>query len=47
MCGSGWCVVEVLIYVNVIGVENIFFYSDGWMGWSFDNLNLIEVGEYK
>lgn len=47
MCGSGWRAAEVLTYANVIGVENTSLYSDGWMGWSLDNSNLIEVGEHK
>lgn len=47
MCGSGWRAAEVLTYANVIGVEETSLYSDGWMGWSLDNSNLIEVGEHK
>ncbi|NMS91034.1 thiosulfate sulfurtransferase [Clostridioides difficile] len=47
MCGSGWRAAEVLTYANVMGVEDSSLYSDGWMGWSLDNSNPIEVGEYK
>ncbi|MFL8710724.1 rhodanese-like domain-containing protein [Clostridioides sp. GD02377] len=47
MCGSGWRAAEVLTYANVMGVEETSLYSDGWMGWSLDNSNQIEVGAYK
>lgn len=44
MCGSGWRAAEVLYYANVIGLENVSLYSDGWIGWS-NNDNVFETGE--
>ncbi|WP_227861125.1 rhodanese-like domain-containing protein [Clostridioides sp. ZZV14-6105] len=47
MCGSGWRAAEVLTYANVMGFENTSLYSDGWMGWSLDDSNPIEIGDLK
>ncbi|OPJ55413.1 rhodanese-like domain-containing protein [Alkalithermobacter paradoxus] len=47
MCGSGWRAAEVLTYAQVMGLENTSLYSDGWIGWSNDTNNPIEVGEPK
>ena len=44
MCGSGWRASEVYFYAHVIGYENIYLYSDGWIGWSRDNDNPTETG---
>ncbi|WP_250229760.1 rhodanese-like domain-containing protein [Anaeropeptidivorans aminofermentans] len=45
MCGSGWRAAEVLTYANVYGYENSALYSDGWIGWSNDAENPVEIGE--
>ncbi len=34
MCGSGWRVAEIYTYADVMGLENIGIFSDGWIGWS-------------
>lgn len=46
-CGSGWRASEVLTYANVMGLNNVSLYSDGWIGWSFDKSNPRELGEPK
>jgi len=43
MCGSGWRAAEVLTYANVMGLSNTSLYSDGWIGWSNDSRNPVEV----
>lgn len=45
MCGSGWRAAEVFYYADVVGLEDISIYSDGWIGWSNDKSNKIEVGD--
>ena len=44
LCGSGWRAAEVLTFAQVIGLSNTSLYSDGWIGWSNDQNNPIEVG---
>lgn len=44
-CGSGWRAAEVLFYSNVMGAEKNALYSNGWIGWSTNDSNEIEVGE--
>ena len=46
-CGSGWRAAEVLFYSEVMGMKNNALYSNGWMGWSADPQNPIEIGEEK
>ncbi len=47
MCGSGWRAAEVLTYSNIMGYDNTYLYSDGWIGWSNNSENPIETGEPK
>ena len=47
MCGSGWRVAEIYTYANVVGIEDIAIFSDGWIGWSNEPNNSIETGEPK
>lgn len=44
MCGSGWRASEVFFYADVYGIKSITLFSDGWIGWSKDNLPS-ETGE--
>ncbi len=44
-CGSGWRAAEVLTYAQVIGLENVSIYSNGWIEWSRTADNPIEIGE--
>ncbi len=44
MCGGGWRAAEVLTFAQVIGVSNSSLYSDGWIGWSIDRGNPVELG---
>lgn len=44
MCGSGWRAAEVLTYAQVIGLDDVSLYSDGWIGWSNDPQNPIQTG---
>lgn len=46
-CGSGWRAAEVLFYSQVMGLKNNALYSNGWMEWSENSSNPIEVGEEK
>lgn len=46
-CGSGWRAAEILTYANVMGLESVSLYSNGWIGWSFDKNNPREIGEPK
>ncbi|WP_168190091.1 rhodanese-like domain-containing protein [Caloramator sp. E03] len=45
-CGSGWRVSEIMTYVNVLGLDNVAIYSNGWIEWSNKN-NAFETGEPK
>lgn len=47
MCGSGWRVAEVYTYADVMGIEKISIFSDGWIGWSSHPENPTETGEPK
>ncbi|WP_099189577.1 sulfurtransferase [Tepidibacter mesophilus] len=47
MCGSGWRVAEIYTYADVVGLDDISIFSDGWIGWSNDPSNPIETGEPK
>lgn len=47
MCGSGWRVAEILYYANIIGLEDVAIYSDGWIGWSTNPENPVETGVPK
>ncbi|MCS5422931.1 MULTISPECIES: sulfurtransferase [Psychrilyobacter] len=47
MCGSGWRVAEIYTYANVVGIEDIGIFSDGWIGWSNEPNNPTEKGEPK
>ena len=46
-CGSGWRAAEVLFYSEVMGLKNNSLYSDGWIGWSANSQNPIEIGEER
>lgn len=45
MCGSGWRVAEIFTYADVMGLEKISIFSDGWIGWSSHPENPTETGE--
>jgi len=47
MCGSGWRAAEILVYAQVMGLDNTSLYSDGWIGWSNDPNNPYETGVPK
>ena len=44
MCGSGWRVEEIYYYADIIGLQDIGIFSDGWIGWSSDPTNPVETG---
>ncbi|ABR49421.1 Rhodanese domain protein [Alkaliphilus metalliredigens QYMF] len=44
-CGTGWRAAEVLIYAEVMGLENISLFDGGWNEWQDDASNPIELGE--
>ncbi len=44
MCGSGWRVAEIYYYADVVGLNNIGIFSDGWIGWSNIASNPVETG---
>ncbi|MBB6215511.1 thiosulfate/3-mercaptopyruvate sulfurtransferase [Anaerosolibacter carboniphilus] len=44
-CGTGWRAAEVLLYADVMGLQNISLYDGGWNEWSSDAQNPIETGE--
>jgi molybdopterin synthase sulfurtransferase len=47
MCGGGWRAAEAMTYAQVMGLENVSLYSDGWVGWvgwSSDESNPIATG---
>lgn len=44
-CGSGWRAAEVLFYSEVMGANNNSLYSNGWMEWSENKSNPIEIGK--
>jgi 3-mercaptopyruvate sulfurtransferase SseA len=46
-CGSGWRAAEVLTYADIMGLENISLYSNGWYEWSSDPENPVETGDPK
>ncbi|MGL5416376.1 MAG: rhodanese-like domain-containing protein [Clostridium sp.] len=46
MCGSGWRASEVYFYAKTLGYEDIGVYSDGWIGWSNEKNNPIEIGGF-
>ena len=49
-CGTGWRAAQVLIYADVMGLENVSLYDGGWNEWSGNtgnSANPIEVGEPK
>jgi 3-mercaptopyruvate sulfurtransferase SseA len=46
-CGSGWRAAEVLTYADIMGLENISLYSNGWYEWSSDPKNPVETGDPK
>ena len=33
-CGTGWRAAEVLLYADVMGIQNISLYDGGWNEWS-------------
>ncbi|SJZ40995.1 thiosulfate/3-mercaptopyruvate sulfurtransferase [Cetobacterium ceti] len=43
-CGSGWRASEALYYSQVLGFKNNSIYSNGWMEWSKNKNNPIELG---
>lgn len=45
MCGSGWRAAEIYMYADVVGLQDIGIFSDGWIGWSNGSNNPIETGE--
>jgi 3-mercaptopyruvate sulfurtransferase SseA len=49
-CGTGWRAAQVLIYADVMGLENVSLYDGGWNEWSGNTgnpANPIEIGEPK
>ncbi|WP_366927921.1 rhodanese-like domain-containing protein, partial [Clostridium sp.] len=46
-CGSGWRAAEVVTYADVMGIENISLYSNGWYEWSANPKNPVETGDPK
>ncbi|MGL6153969.1 MAG: rhodanese-like domain-containing protein [Cetobacterium sp.] len=46
-CGSGWRASEVLFYSEVLGLKGNSIYSNGWMEWSKNSTNPIEMGVEK
>ena len=45
MCGSGWRVAEIYFYADVLGLDDIGIYSDGWIGWSNTPSNPVTSGD--
>ena len=44
-CGTGWRASEAFLYAYQMGWENMAIYDGGWLEWSAQADNLIEVGE--
>lgn len=44
-CGTGWRASETFFYAYLMGWEQISVYDGGWLEWSQDASNPIEVGE--
>jgi len=46
-CGTGWRASEAFFYAYVMGWSNICVYDGGWLEWSMDPGNPIEIGSLK
>ncbi|MCC5908854.1 MAG: sulfurtransferase [Clostridiaceae bacterium] len=44
-CGTGWRAAEVLIYAEVMGLEDVSLFDGGWNEWQSDSSNPVELGE--
>jgi len=44
-CGTGWRASEAFLYACWLGWKNISIYDGGWLEWSAQADNPIEVGE--
>jgi molybdopterin synthase sulfurtransferase len=44
-CGTGWRAAETWFYAYLMGWQRIAVYDGGWLEWSSDPANPIEVGE--
>jgi 3-mercaptopyruvate sulfurtransferase SseA len=44
-CGTGWRASETFFYAYLMGWEHVAVYDGGWLEWSQDASNPIEIGE--
>jgi thiosulfate/3-mercaptopyruvate sulfurtransferase len=44
-CGTGWRASETFFYAYLMGWERVAVYDGGWLEWSSDPANAIEIGE--
>jgi 3-mercaptopyruvate sulfurtransferase SseA len=44
-CGTGWRAAEAFFYAYLMGWPRISLYDGGWLEWSLDESNPVEVGE--
>jgi thiosulfate/3-mercaptopyruvate sulfurtransferase len=44
-CGTGWRASETFFYAYLMGWERVAVYDGGWLEWSSDEANPIEIGE--
>jgi thiosulfate/3-mercaptopyruvate sulfurtransferase len=44
-CGTGWRASETFFYAYLMGWERVAVYDGGWLEWSSDPANPIEIGE--
>jgi thiosulfate/3-mercaptopyruvate sulfurtransferase len=44
-CGTGWRASEAFFYAYLIGWKHVAVYDGGWLEWSQDESNPIEIGE--
>lgn len=44
-CGTGWRASEAWFYAHLMGWSDVALYDSGWMDWSIDPANPIQVGD--
>jgi thiosulfate/3-mercaptopyruvate sulfurtransferase len=44
-CGTGWRASEAFFYAHLMGWTNISVYDGGWLEWSLDKSNPVELGD--
>ena len=46
-CGTGWRASETFFYAHLLGWEDIAVYDGGWLEWSRDPANPVEIGPFE